>query len=279
MREETSPAARRAQVEAVDLFDTGRAQCALRRRPEVELAVADDVVAEGLAERRRDLVADLVAARPDARSDRGAQVPPTERPDAHADEPCEEAAPARVQDLHRGPRAVRACDGDRETVRGQQQHRAAGLVAPETVAMVIDGAGHHDAARLCARDRRAVPLPCHCRAVGVRTDRLAQARAILDDARGIVLREDAEVERRERARAHAAASPRERYAVGAGAAPVDQSEIVHPATISRAALTPRCREAPVRARGDRPARAAPYPPRRRATARRGASMARGLAGS
>src|SRR5438067_8810426 len=118
VREEAVAFARRADVEAVDVLAAGRAQRALGRGPEVELAVTHDVLAEGLAERLRDLVADLVAARPDARPDRRAQAPPAERAHADADEPREEAAPARVEDLDGRLLALRARHRDRHAVRG-----------------------------------------------------------------------------------------------------------------------------------------------------------------
>ena len=81
----------------------------------------------------------------------------------------------------------------------RSEHRAAGLVAPQPVAVVVHRAGRDDAARLCARHGRTVTLPRHRRSVGIGADRVAEPRAVLDDARGIVLGEDPEVERRERA--------------------------------------------------------------------------------
>ena len=91
------------------MLDTGRPERTLRRRPEIELPVADDVVAEGLAERRGDLLAHLVAARADARADRGGERARAERAHAGRDDAGEQPAPARVKDLdrraHRRPRA------------------------------------------------------------------------------------------------------------------------------------------------------------------------------
>src|SRR5581483_5196813 len=53
MRDAAVGIARGADVTAVDVLDACGPQCALGRRPEVELSLADDVVAERLAERGR----------------------------------------------------------------------------------------------------------------------------------------------------------------------------------------------------------------------------------
>src|SRR5438132_196287 len=82
--------------------------------------------------------------------------------------------------------------------------RAAALVAPQPVAVVVHGPGRDDAARLRSRHRRAVALPGHRGRVGVGADRLAQTATVLDDRSRIVLGADAEVERGVRALAHAA---------------------------------------------------------------------------
>src|SRR3954451_15468236 len=88
VREEAVRVAGRAEVGAVDALDACCAQGALGRRPEVELAVLDDVVAERLPERGRHLVADLVATGADARADRGREAPRPQRPRARPDDAC-----------------------------------------------------------------------------------------------------------------------------------------------------------------------------------------------
>ena len=93
--------------------------------------------------------------------------------------------------------------------------------------MVVDGAGRDDPARLRTRHRAAMPLPRHRRAVRIGVDCLAQSRAIDDDARGIVLGEDAEVQRRELRFADAAEARRERNAVRPGRSPVQEVDAAH----------------------------------------------------
>ena len=145
-----------------------------------------------------------------------------------ADEPGEEPAPARVEDADSGSGLVTGtCERDRDAVRREQQHRAARLVAPQPVAVVVHGAGRDDAARLCARDRRSVPLPGHRRSVRIGADGVAETDPVLDDARRIVLGEDAEVERLERALAHAADPRRERDAVRPRGVPLDDFDVGH----------------------------------------------------
>src|SRR5207248_2861667 len=130
-------------------------------------------------------------------------------------------------------------DRDRYAVGGDEEHRAAALVAPQAVAVVVHGAGCDDSPRLGARDRRAVPLPRHRGAVRVGADRLAQAPAVLDHARGIVLRTDPEVEGPERALADAAGAGRERDAVRAGRVPADQLDAGQPRSSAYASSSSR----------------------------------------
>ena len=106
-------------------------------------------------------------------------------------------------------------DCDRQAVRREQQHRAARFVAPEPVAVVVHRAGSDDPARPGAGDGRPVALPGHRRTVGVGVDRDAEACAVLDDACGIVLGADTEIERAERPVADTAEPRREGDAVRA----------------------------------------------------------------
>src|SRR3954447_15246298 len=108
MREEPLALARRAEIRPVDTLDAGGAQCALGRGPEIEPSVADDVVAERLAERGRHLFADVVAAGADARPDRRGEPARDESAHAGADDPGEQAAPACVQDRECGMLGVLA---------------------------------------------------------------------------------------------------------------------------------------------------------------------------
>src|SRR6266550_3503418 len=103
--------ARRAEIGA--LHRDGCCERALRRRPQVEVAPPHDVVAEALAEGRRDLVADLVAARADARADDGVDDA-AEGPEAGVRDPGEEPAPARVEHADR----ALARERDGQAVRG-----------------------------------------------------------------------------------------------------------------------------------------------------------------
>src|SRR3954447_3588288 len=111
MREEPLALARRAEIRPVDTLDAGGAQCALGRGPEIEPSVADDVVAERLAERGRHLFPDLVAAGADAGTDRRSAAGRDESAQAGAYDPGEQAAPACVQDRKCGTLGVLARDG------------------------------------------------------------------------------------------------------------------------------------------------------------------------
>src|SRR5205823_6377008 len=71
VREEELGPARGAEVGALNSDRAGNVQRALRRRPEVELALAHDVPSERLGEGHGDVRADLIAARADPRPDHG----------------------------------------------------------------------------------------------------------------------------------------------------------------------------------------------------------------
>src|SRR5581483_9835657 len=216
VREEAVGVARRTDVDPVDVLATGRAERALDRRPEVEPRVADDVGTERLLRRRGDLFPDLVAARADRRADDGGGPAGAERTHALADHAGEQAAPADVEhgDCRTHPRMRPPRDRDRHAVGGDEQHRAAAFVGPQAVAVVVDGPRRDDPARARTRDGRAVPLPRHRRGVGIGADRVAEETAVLDDARRIVLRPDAEIERCIHPFAHTSRPRRERDAVG-----------------------------------------------------------------
>ena len=119
----------------VDVLDAGRVQRPLGGAPEVEPAVADDLLAEPRAEGR---------ARPPRRPRSStARSPGRSRPRAGrrraratavCDDPGEQAAPADVQGGDRRRVAVRARDRDREAVGGEHQQRLPAVVGPEPVA-------------------------------------------------------------------------------------------------------------------------------------------------
>src|SRR5262245_33577141 len=111
VREEELRVAGRAQVDALDLLDAGRAQRPLGRGPQVELAARDDVAAERLPERPGDLLPHLVAARADARADARGERAAAEGLGGGRRDPGEQPAPPRVDDGDRRV-AVRARERD-----------------------------------------------------------------------------------------------------------------------------------------------------------------------
>ena len=200
VREEELRVAARAEVEPLDLRDAGRAERALGRRPEVEHAVA----ASG---RRRTASAtsapDLVAARPDRRPDHGGELGVVaERGDAGRDDPRGEPAPARVQ-RRRGRRApararsrsARSRRRARASAAAARRSRARRRLAPAPAG----GAVHRARVHLAVDGER----------VRVDAERLAGRSAVLVDARGVVARRAAEVERGVRPLADAADARRE----------------------------------------------------------------------
>src|SRR5207237_3761950 len=89
---------------------------------------------EALAEGPCDLVADLVAARADPRTDHGDELPSAELGRGRLDDPGKQAAPAHVQRRDRGPLAVRPRKRDRQAVGGEDEERPPRLVGPDAVA-------------------------------------------------------------------------------------------------------------------------------------------------
>src|SRR3954471_6904068 len=106
VREEVLGRAGRAEVDPVDPGTARRAQRPLGGAPEVELPVADEAEAVRTAERRRHLLADLVAARADAGPDDRRNEASAERRRSLLGDPAEQAAPASVEHRERGPPAV-----------------------------------------------------------------------------------------------------------------------------------------------------------------------------
>src|SRR5581483_5688206 len=103
VREEELGMAARAEVDALDDGDARASQRALGGGPQVELPPGCEVGVE----ERRDLVAHLVAARPDRGTDHGGSLT-VDRLDAGGDDPFREAAPARMENGSRRSPSVRA---------------------------------------------------------------------------------------------------------------------------------------------------------------------------
>src|SRR3954470_9094098 len=176
-----------AHVCALDRRHARVAQNTLGDCPEVEVASTDCLGAEAFAVARRDVVADLVTARPDPRSDGRGKSTRTERLDSRLDDPREKPKATRVQERERRP-AVVASDRDRQTVGGELQHGDARLVGPEPVAFAAA------LARDSAVHRRGMDLAIHCQATGIGIHSLAEAAAVLLDVVVLVVRQQAEVE-------------------------------------------------------------------------------------
>src|SRR4051794_17353585 len=102
--------AARAAVDLVDPRDAGVGERTDGGGAQVEVPCREDVAAEASGERRRDLVADLVAAASDGRTDGGRDLA-AECRDRVRDNASEEPAPAGVDDRDRG-RASDPHDGD-----------------------------------------------------------------------------------------------------------------------------------------------------------------------
>src|SRR3954468_10996417 len=97
LREEQIGPAASAQVDAFDVGRAGVAGRLLRSRPQVELAVADDPVAEAAAEGPRDLLPHLVATGTDRRADHRCEVL-THHLGTRLDDAVDQSAPTRVHD-------------------------------------------------------------------------------------------------------------------------------------------------------------------------------------
>src|SRR6266511_2181877 len=201
VREEELRVAARAEVDALDAFDAGRAKGALAARPEIEFAFVPDVVAEAFRERPRDLVPHLVAARADCGPDRRRSG---NADGAHAlrDHAFEQTAPTRVQDRE-ARLAVGRRDRDRQAVGREREHRYAGLVRPEPVARLAAPPG------VGPVHRRGVLLPVERQPRGVGADGFAEAPSVLLDVVRVVAGHAAEVERGVRAFTDAAEARRE----------------------------------------------------------------------
>ena len=113
--------------------------------------------------------------------------------------PGEEPAPARVEDARRRALARRAraiAIGMQSAVSSSIARPGSSLHSPSQWSYTVPGV---TMPRGCAR---VTVAPCRCQAIvapsGIGADRVAEPDPVLDDARRIVLGEDAEVERFER---------------------------------------------------------------------------------
>src|SRR5215211_5700352 len=207
MRKEELRLAAGAVSRALEGLDPGCPEAPVDRLREIEVAPLHDVVAEAPAERLRDLLTHLVAARADPRTDRrGRQA--FHRRDAVFEDAFHQPAPADVKD-DEAWRSVLAGENDGKAIRGQKPESPAWLLGPEPVSLLEVGAGRHDAAAVRLEDARAVHLPRHRRLFRVGADGLAQDAPVLHHPLRLVVREDAEVQGFEVAFAHPSLTGRE----------------------------------------------------------------------
>jgi hypothetical protein len=142
MRVEAIRLATRAERRGPDLADAGSRERDERPSPQIEVVAAVDRpydVAERRSGRRTDVGADVVMARPDARSHEcGQMIGVAHRLDGAFDDPAEQSPPAGVD----GPDAATGGVGeeDRRAVGGQDDQSGAGPVGPQRV-RVGDDAG------------------------------------------------------------------------------------------------------------------------------------------
>jgi len=199
--------AARAVAGALDGVDSGDAEAALDRLGEVEVPPVEHVVAEAGAEGLGDLLSHLVATRPDSRPDRRDDRA-GDRLYAGFEDSVYEAAPADMED-DEARLPVPSREDDRKAVGGEQPEGPAGPLRPDPIPLLEVPAGGDDSASVGLEDSRPVHLPGHRRGLGIRARGGAQTPPVLDDALGLVLREDAEVEGVEVALAHTALPRRE----------------------------------------------------------------------
>src|SRR5215208_1087764 len=100
--EEEVCATRRAEVEAIDAGHACFVQSCLGRAPEIELPLLNDPGAKARAKRVGDVLAHVVATRPDARPDSGRELATAEDVDGVSQDPVDETAPADVHHGNRG---------------------------------------------------------------------------------------------------------------------------------------------------------------------------------
>ena len=93
--------------------------------PEVELAFVDDAVSETVSEGARDLLAHLVAARPDRRARRPPRTRGRGSSRSSRRSPSSKPAPARVEDGERRLGAVRPRHRHQHAVGAESEHRDA----------------------------------------------------------------------------------------------------------------------------------------------------------
>jgi hypothetical protein len=215
VREEEVCATRRAEVEAVDARHARVAQRELGRSPEVQLSVPHDVFAEPRAERIADVVAHLVAARPDRRTDRGGERTVVERLHRGLDDAVEQTAPAGVHDRDRRRAVARARECDRQAVGAHREDREVALLGPEPVAALAART------RERAMDERRVELVVQREPLGIGADLRARTTPVLVDTVDVVAGATAEVQRCERPVAHAADARREHDLVRAWHVPAE----------------------------------------------------------
>ena len=207
-------AARSADVDALDRVDPAVAQDSLRGGPEIEVAPAHRARAEASSIRMGDVAADLVAARPDAGTDHGGKARVAQGGDPGLEDSLEQAEPAGVQQRKRRL-AVLTNHRHREAVSRQLQHRNAGKVGPQPVALPAPLA-HLGAVHGCGMN-----LAIHREALGVGPGGLAQPAAVLCDVFRRVVGEQPQVQGLVRSLADAAMPGRKRDLVRTGSIPAE----------------------------------------------------------
>ena len=169
------------------------AKRALGRQREVEPSVRRTTSSPKRgAEGRRDLLADLVAARPDPGPDRGGEIG---RRRARPPRPRRSRRAGRASRVEDGERAAARPSGerDRQAVRGDEHAspvRARSVQRPSQLLVV--GARRDDARRARLDHARPVHLPAPSSPrSGSAPSRGAEPPAVLDDALGLVVRQHA----------------------------------------------------------------------------------------
>src|SRR5262245_57083109 len=191
--------ARGALVEAVHAGTAGVPERLLDGRRQVEVTIGREPRPERRPHGSGDVLAHLVAARPDARPDRRRHVPAAEGGDRCRHDSGEEAAPADVREREGGP-AAQPHERDGHAVGGDYHDRFAELVGPDRVRL--------DAAPARAHDIRAVHLPWPADTLWMSTGRGVEPLPVLLHELSLVAAQEAEVERRVRTVRDTSGAPR-----------------------------------------------------------------------
>src|SRR5919106_6475445 len=201
-----------AAVEVLDIRDAGGGEPGVDHLAQVEHAAVGS--ATDVLELREHLGADLVAAPADAGADGGRRgaLEALHRP---LDDAAREGAPAAVE--HGGPAAVGEGDGEAVGDEHEQGQPALGrevAVDPRELLPARLGVDVLRIGTVPVAEVAAMDLPAHHDTLGLHPRAVREASPVLGDVLGIVVGEDAEIERAVRAAGDAAVARRED---GAGA--------------------------------------------------------------